>query len=143
MQFNTKTRYSLRILIQLGLNATKCPIKAKKISKQQNIPMPYLEQIMFVLKSAGIVKASRGCNGGYTLCKDIKAISALDVIELFEGKVEFSTCAGESKCMAMESCYSSHVWKRLNQIFKKEAKRLTLKSIIENINTEKIEEYII
>ena len=144
MQLTTKTRYSLRILVQLALKYNETPVKGKDISSRQNISEPYLEQIMITIKSAGFVKTVRGCNGGYILKIAPEKISVLDIMELFEGKIEFADCLNEKeKCIMYSNCPTTDVWKHLSLTLKNEAKKTTLKSIIENIKNNNMQEYVI
>ena len=144
MKLTTKTRYSLRILVQLASNYNKAPIKGKDISSKQNITEPYLEQIMITMKSVGFVRTVRGCNGGYVLNKNPKNISVLDIIEVFEGKIEFSECLeNSSNCMMFPQCPTANIWKHLSDTLKNEAKEITLQTIVDNINESNIQEYVI
>ena len=68
--------------------------QGKDIAIKLRINEPYLEQIMISLKAAGLVRTFRGRNGGYTLGRDPESISLLDIIQVCEGEIDFST--GES-----------------------------------------------
>jgi len=144
MKFTTKTRYSLRILVQLASRYNKPPVKGKDISSKQNISEPYLEQIMITLKSVGFVNTVRGCNGGYALNKRPEDISVLDILEVFEGKIEFSDCIEDtSNCEMFLGCPVTGIWKHLSDTLKNEAREITLKLIVDNMNESNIQEYVI
>ena len=144
MKLTTKTRYSLRILVQLASRFDKAPVKGKDISAKQNISEPYLEQIMITLKSVGLVRTVRGCNGGYVLNKPPEDISVLDIIETFEGKIELSDCLeSSSNCEMFPHCPTKDIWKHLSDILKDEAKQITLQIIVDNMNESNIQEYVI
>ena len=144
MKLTTKTRYSLRILIQLASNYNKVPVKGKDISSKQNISEPYLEQIMITIKSAGFVRTVRGCNGGYVLNRSPEKISVLDIIEVFEGKIEFADCLEKSSnCILFSRCPTTNIWKHLSDTLKNEAKEITLQTIIDDTNESNIQEYVI
>ena len=144
MKLTTKTRYSLRILVQLAANFNDTPVKGKNISSKQNISEPYLEQIMITMKSAGLVRTVRGCNGGYVLNKPPENITVLDIIELFEGNIEFADCLEKStNCIIFPRCPTKHIWKHLSETLKNEARDITLQKIVEDMNESNIQEYII
>ena len=144
MKLTTKTRYSLRILLQLASNYNGKPVKGKDIATIQNITEPYLEQIMMSLKSAGLVKTVRGCYGGYELNLNPDRISVLDIIEAFEGKIELADCLeNRCNCNSISKCSASEVWKQLANSFKNEAKIYTLQYILDNTKTSNILEYVI
>jgi Rrf2 family protein len=122
-----------RILIQLALNYnTGVSVKGKTLSETQDITEPYIEQIMISLKRSGMVRAERGCAGGYLLSRPPESITLLEVIELFEGKLELVRCTkGSQTCARMPICETTRVWKRLSEAFRREAAAVTLAHIIE------------
>ena len=68
MKLSTKSRYGLRVLLQIAMDSEKSKVvSGREISRKQEISEPYLEQIMIPLKNAGIVSTVRGCRGGYRL----------------------------------------------------------------------------
>ena len=59
MKLSTKGRYGLRALIDLAQYSEETPVSITSISKRQDISERYLEQLMSMLKKAGIVKSIR------------------------------------------------------------------------------------
>jgi len=143
MKLSTKSRYGLRILLQLAeTSGSGDAIKGKELVAEQGITEPYMEQIMIKLKEAGYVRTERGCNGGYLLDMSPDRITILDIIELFEGPVEFVNCKEKGKqCERMPICRTSKTWKMLSDAFKREASAITLTGIIEMNKTNP--EYVI
>lgn len=145
MRLSTKSRYSLRILVQLALEMKATPaVKGRVIAKKQEISEPYLEQIMIPLKSSELVRTIRGCNGGYSLNKSPEDITILDIIELFEGKIEFAECNNESTtpCSLLDRCPTSSVWAHLSKTLRDEAAKISLASILEKVEGQ-TQEYVI
>ncbi len=144
MKLTTKTRYSLRILCQLASTYNGSPIRSKEIAEKQQIPEPYLEQIMLSLKSSGIVNTVRGCNGGFVLLKPPEETTVLEIMELFEGKIEFSDCnKNSSTCSMLYRCPTTKIWATLAKNLREEAGKITLAEVIKNNQPENINEYII
>ena len=85
MKISTKSRYGLRLLIDLGLHKDEGYIPLKTIATRQQISDKYLEQIISALSKASIVKSTRGAQGGYMLAKDAKDISVGDILRTLEG----------------------------------------------------------
>ncbi len=142
MNLSSKSRYGVRILVQLGMNYDKgISIKGKSLAESQDITEPYIEQIMISLKRAGMVRAERGCTGGYLLSRPPETITLLEVIELFEGKLELVRCgkSGE-KCARFDVCETTRTWKRLSDIYRREASKVTLASILDENNKQQAQE---
>ena len=60
MKLSTRARYGLKALIDLGLHSANEAISLQSIAERQDISTSYLEQLMAMLKKAGLVKSSRG-----------------------------------------------------------------------------------
>ncbi len=133
MNLSSKSRYGVRILIQLALNYnTGVSVKGKTLAETQEITEPYIEQIMISLKRSGMVRAERGCAGGYLLSRPPESITLLEVIELFEGKLELVRCTkGSQICSRLPVCETTRIWKRLSETFRREAAAITLAHVIE------------
>ena len=146
MKLSTKSRYGLRILIQIALDNMngKQLSQGKNIAKKQGVTDAYLEQIMIPMKRGGIVGAVRGCNGGYELRKTPDTITVLEIIELFEGRIRLSDCnASNQKCSRFENCPTVDVWKNLEDSFREKAGEITLESILEYYKNDSSIDYII
>lgn len=143
MKVSTKTRYGLRIMLQLAEYASEeNAVKGKDIVCRQEITEPYMEQIMIKLRKAGWVSTERGCNGGYRLNVIPEDVTILDLIELFEGPLDLVSCSGGNKrCARLNKCKTALPWRMLAENFRREAAKLTLAKIIE-LNSE-IKEYVI
>ena len=148
MRLSTKTRYGLRILLQIALDCEgkrNCSVKGKTIAEKQDISEAYLEQIMIPLKSEGFVKTVRGCHGGYALNRTPEQISVLDLIELFEGRIQLVKCVGgeDGDCTRLEICPTSGVWTKLSEDIRNLAIKITLQSIVEEAKNKGNPEYVI
>ena len=68
MKLSTKGRYGLRAMIDLARYSEKEPVSIGSVAARQEISERYLEQLVALLKKAGLVKSIRGASGGY-LCR--------------------------------------------------------------------------
>ncbi|MBF0123545.1 MAG: Rrf2 family transcriptional regulator [Candidatus Omnitrophica bacterium] len=87
MKLSTKGRYSTRLMIDLALNGAKGPVLLKDIARRQDISEKYLGHLVPLLKSAGLINATRGANGGFTLAKPAATITLKDIVVAVEGPV--------------------------------------------------------
>jgi Rrf2 family protein len=60
-------------------------VKTESIAQQQCISVTYLHDILGELRRAGLVKAKRGPDGGYTLARPASGISLADVFRAIDG----------------------------------------------------------
>ena len=69
MKLSTKGRYGVTAMYDLAMHVGKGPISLKSVAERQEISEHYLEQLMGQLRKAGLVKSTRGAQGGYMLTK--------------------------------------------------------------------------
>jgi Rrf2 family protein len=88
--FSKKVKYGLAALFELAKNYNMGFIQIKDIASTQNIPQNYLEQLLSILKKAGLVESMRGSQGGYKLNKPADQIKIIDIIEVLDGPLLIS-----------------------------------------------------
>ena len=84
---STKGLYGLAAMYELMTASTEKPMQIKDISSKANIPHNYLEQLLSILRKAGLVKSVRGAYGGYFIGRKPEEISVLEVLEVLEGSI--------------------------------------------------------
>ncbi len=109
MRLSARSQYGLRALIDLVRHASEGPIPLAVLAERNNLPPKFLEQILAVLKHAGLVRTTLGAHGGYTLAADPRQVSIGRVIRLLDGALapiscvslryyEPCTCPDEASC---------------------------------------------
>jgi len=83
--FTAKLDYALRALLDLALHPPDRPAQSREIAQRQAIPEAYLNQLLVVLRRAGLVRSVRGSAGGYTLGREPGALTVADVMEALHG----------------------------------------------------------
>jgi len=87
VRFSAKGEYGVLAVFELAQHAGGTPLQAKTISKNQRIPLRFLEQVLSGLRKAGLVESVRGAQGGYVLSKTPSEIRISDVLEAIEGPI--------------------------------------------------------
>ena len=117
MKLSTKGRYGLRAMIDLARYSEEEPVSIGSVAARQDISERYLEQLVALLKKAGLVKSIRGATGGYVLAKKEEEISVGDILRALEGSLEPVKCAAfysEDGCTAADGCVTKYVWQKIN-----------------------------
>jgi len=113
MKISFKGDYALKIILELALNYDRDLIRIGEISKNQDIPKKYLEQIILILKGAGYIRTQRGPAGGISLSKPPAKITMGEIIRLMEGPTSPITCVsttGYTKCSFEKDCVFRGIW---------------------------------
>lgn len=93
MRVSAKADYAIRAAAELAAISADQHLKRDQIATAQKIPSKFLETILLDLKHTGIVKSTRGADGGYALARPAADISLADVIRAVDGPM--ATVRGE------------------------------------------------
>jgi len=95
MKLSTKGRYRARAMLDIALNYEKGPVSLKDLARRQEVSVKYMEQLIPLLKMAGLIRSVRGAGGGYTLSKDPHQIKPRNIIDVLEGSMRGQPRPGE------------------------------------------------
>ena len=103
MKLSKRGEYALRALIDLGVaRELGRPLLAlSELSRKEQIPANFLEQILFQLRAAGYVAGTRGKRGGYSLARPPESVRFGEIIRLIDGPLAPIRCVSQ---MAYAPC---------------------------------------
>jgi Rrf2 family protein len=107
MRLTARSEYGMLALIDLAEAYGERPLSVREMAEERDLPTPFLEQLFAALRRAGLVTGIRGPHGGFTLARDPKSITALDIVEALEGEVAPTVCAQQGACDRSDSCAAS------------------------------------
>ena len=111
MQLTREGDYGIRSVLYLARQPYKKISFVTEISEQYKIPRSFLAKILQKLVKAKIVRSYRGVKGGFSLARQAKDISVLDVLEAIEGKMAMNLCLSDKKkCDFSRNCPVHSVW---------------------------------
>ncbi|MCM1133345.1 MAG: Rrf2 family transcriptional regulator [Ruminococcus flavefaciens] len=133
MKISTKGRYALRMLVDLALYNEDTFVSLKDIAERQNISKKYLEQIVPMLTSNGILRTNRGNKGGYMLAKSAKELVVGDILRATEGTFAPVSCLAiePNTCPRAEECPTLFVWEGLYKVVSEYLDSITVQDIID------------
>lgn len=85
MKLTKRGEYGLKALLALAMAYNQRTLSLREISKQEDLPVKFLEQIMMVFKRAGFVESTKGKHGGYVLARPPHDITVGEVIRSVDG----------------------------------------------------------
>ena len=88
MRLSKKTEYALRALFAIARTShgqENASWRIEQLSRQENIPIKFLEQILLSLRNAGLLASKRGVGGGYRMARRADEISVGEVIRALDG----------------------------------------------------------
>jgi Rrf2 family protein len=127
----TKTQYGIRALVHLARMESRTANSAE-IAKAEGIPAKYLEGILGLLKTAGLVASERGKNGGYRLVKNPDELLMIEIVRAFEGEIRPVDCVSDSaSCAQGGGCLPRRFWLGLKGAIDGYLASKTLKDVID------------
>ena len=131
MKLSTRGRYGMRLMLELASNHGQGPLSMSAISRRQDIPVKYLEQLIIPLKKQGLIDSVRGPKGGHMLTRSPSEISVWEVVNLLETRVLLLDCLSDPEvCDHVEECLIRPVWGKAYEAMKRIFEDTTLQDIL-------------
>jgi len=121
--FSTKSEYGVRVMVQLARRHGTGPVSLTEIADAENLPLPYLEQLMSRLRKAALVSSTRGAHGGYELSREPAGIHMAEVVHALEETIVPMQCVSDLGASRMlcnheldgyENCATKLLWTRVH-----------------------------
>jgi Rrf2 family cysteine metabolism transcriptional repressor len=115
MWVSRRTDYATRALLALSISEGG-PVKLEDLARRTAVPLSVLEQVMPIMRTAGLVRSERGPSGGYRLNHLPEEISLERVVRLFQGPLAPIGCATRSHpepCPMTLGCTLREVWEEV------------------------------
>ncbi len=115
---STRGRYALRIMVDLAENCQNGYIPMHEAAVRQEISLKYLERILPMLVSAGLVEGVHGKGGGYRLTRKPSEYTVGEILRLTEGGIAPVACleCDAPQCSRSADCRTLPMWSELNRI---------------------------
>ncbi|MEV4760832.1 Rrf2 family transcriptional regulator [Micromonospora sp. NPDC049559] len=84
MQISARGDYAVRASLSLAA-AYPSLLSAQAIAQEQDMPRKFLEAVLADLRRAGLVRAQRGAEGGYTLARPPREIAVGAILRAVDG----------------------------------------------------------
>ncbi|MDW8103017.1 MAG: Rrf2 family transcriptional regulator [Anaerolineae bacterium] len=143
MRFSSKELYGLKAVVEIARHYPKGFVPLAWIARVRKLPLPYLEQIVPLLRKAGLVESIRGAKGGYRLAKPPDEISVGDVFRALEGAgfsipcpVAGTSCIlikGVCCCPHEEECSTRELWSKTQALLFSLLDKVTIAELIKKI----------
>jgi Rrf2 family cysteine metabolism transcriptional repressor len=132
MKLSTRTRYAMRLLIDLALHYSEQPVPIKAIARRQEVSLCYLQHLINPLVAGGILLTARGSGGGVSLAHPPEEIRLSEVVGLIEGPIAPVDCVTNPDiCPRSSSCVTRGVWCDMKKAIDGVLEFTTLRDLVE------------
>lgn len=88
MRISRASTYALLATVQLSDSPASPPIPCSQLAQLGDMPERFLLQVLRNLVNEGLLKSTRGVDGGYRLAKPLSQITMLEIVEAIDGPVQ-------------------------------------------------------
>ncbi len=134
MRLSSKSDYGLRALIDLAIHAGGAPVQSHDIAARQGIPESYLNQLLILLRRAGLIRSVRGPQGGHHLARAARAISLADIVGALDGLTAPDSANQGSDPRGSDTvtdAVARDVWERVDAAITDALGKITLDALLE------------
>jgi FeS assembly SUF system regulator len=126
LRMGKMTDYATVVLASLAHEPTAARAAAD-LADRTRLTRPTVSKVLKGLQRAGMVISSRGAQGGYRLARRPDQITALQILDVFEGPIAITECSGAaSTCGIERQCKVGSAWQRINAAIRRALEDVTL-----------------
>ena len=124
LKLTKKADYALIAMRHLAEHSG--PASAKDLAEAYGIPQEALAKILQRLAKAQLLRSLHGTRGGYTLARDARHISALEVINVIEGPLFMTSCLSHRDCDQNDRCTVREPLRKVGESIQQVLAKLTI-----------------
>jgi len=123
--------YALRAALYLAEHSGVGPSSVGDLAHALKVPKNYLSKTLHLLARDGVLRSTRGKNGGFWLARDASQIALIDIISPFERLGERRECIlGRPVCSDRTACAAHDRWKEVAELTTAFFQHTTLNDLI-------------
>jgi Rrf2 family protein len=132
LKLTKKADYGLMAMKHLAEHADQGACSAKDVAEAYGIPQEALAKILQRLAKVGLIRSQHGMNGGYTLTRDPKMISAFEVIKAIDGPLFITSCITvRGECDQTDRCTIREPLRKVNESIEQVLKNIKISEMHE------------
>ncbi len=131
MNLTAKSRYALKIMMDLAVHEEEGHQQRAKMAARQAVPLEFMDQVLSRLREHGLVVSFRGRNGGVALSRTPAEINLWDIFVAVEDRFFPVLCVQDNHlCRGEAQCISSEAWTDVYAELQGVLKGKTLKALV-------------
>lgn len=130
--YSRSSRYAMQAIAYMAKQPLNRPIDIDVVSESVRLPPAYLAKIFQGLVRAGLVSSRRGREGGFSLARDPKQLTLLDVVNAVEDvkNSPLTNCImGFDRCSDENACPLHDIWTKAAKRIKHRLETYTVKDL--------------
>jgi Rrf2 family protein len=134
MKLSRTTAYAIQASLQLARCPPGVPVPCSQMARDGQLPERFLLQVLRTLVNHGLMRSTRGVEGGYCLSRTPERITLLDIVEAFDNPLDpkIPTLVSMSNGVRASIMHTLHDVAHLSRVA---MKNLTLADLLANDRT--------
>ncbi|MEG9434900.1 Rrf2 family transcriptional regulator [Edaphobacter sp. HDX4] len=138
LRLTKKADYGLMALKYLAEQNSGSAHSAKDIAEAYHIPPQLLAKILQTLAKGGLLVSHAGTNGGYSLARPARDISAFEVIRTIDGPLFITSCITiHGACDLTSTCTIKEPLRKVNDSIKDLLSGIYIADLVETGDAER------
>lgn len=138
MKVSAQEEYGLRCMLLLARRQQRTgvePVSLQEMAREEGLTVPNVAKLIRTLRRAGLVRSVLGRSGGYTLCREAKAINIAEILGALGGRLYDTTYCGKHTgelevCSHMDDCSIRSLWGVIGGLLDRVLGRTTLADLV-------------
>ena len=133
MVVSTRMEYGVLAIADIALYSESGEsVSVQEISERQGISKKYLEQILPLLRQAGLIRAQKGLRGGYSLARPAADITIADILNALDNSfLEKMDASQKGGTDGLRSAVGDCLWGKINSFLISFAQGKSLSAFIQ------------
>lgn len=115
LRISKLTDYAIVLMAEAALYPLGSIRSAAELAVSARIPLPTTEKLLKTLVRGGLLVSHRGTQGGYSLARPAKGISAAEIVGIVEGPIAMTECVFPGLCSIEDICPTRQSWQQINR----------------------------
>ena len=135
MQVLASEEYGLRCLLQVARGGEEAPVSIPAVARAEGLSVDYAAKLLRRLRLAGLVRSTRGVDGGYRLARPAGEITVWSALEALGGEFfsdAFCAChtGVRRRCARSRDCSLRPLWRELQEAVRRRLERIQLADLL-------------
>ncbi len=106
IQISKQVDYAIQFLLALRSLPEGNYLSVRQFAKERNISFLFLQNIVRLLRQGGLVRATKGVQGGYRLAVSAQEINLYTITHALHGEYRTVPCMNCGSCPVAKTCTS-------------------------------------
>lgn len=131
MDITRRSDYACRIL-RAAYKSKDAYTSVSKIAEEEDIPYAFARSIQHDLLQFGLIKTTRGANGGLALNCNPAEVNLFNILDAVQGPLSIAACVNDPDiCDKQEECEYHQIWCGADNLLKNYFSSITLAEVFE------------